>query len=271
MKAIQLKNITKSYDDTKILENFNLQIPHNEITCIIGPSGSGKSTILNLLSELLIPDSGEILNLNDKIVSYVFQSPRLLPWKTVKDNMKFVLDNKIEKNKLDEYIDGWLDAVELLDYKEYYPNQMSGGMKQRLALARGFAVPGNLLLMDEPFKGLDAPLRFKMVELIKKLWEKQKKTIVFVTHDIQEALLLGHSIIALGKKPVKIIENLTIDIPLNERKIGCVRLAKLEGYLFDLVEEGSLYKRHNKMNKHCCFENKSFLNIGSHYRKSSMT
>ena len=246
VKNIQLKDIGKSYNKFKILKDFNLTIPRDEIMCIVGSSGCGKSTILNIISGLVKQDSGEVVNTSEKLISYVFQEPRLLPWKTAGDNLKYVLKGKVPDNQLDEYVDRWLENVELSDYKNFYPRQMSGGMMQRLTLARAFAMPSNLLLMDEPFKGLDAPLRHKMIELTQKLWEHEKKTIVFVTHDIQEALLIGHRVVALSARPANVLDNIEITIPISERKIGCVKLSHMQARLYELIENGSLGARNCK-------------------------
>ncbi|OPL08470.1 MAG: hypothetical protein AVO33_10965 [delta proteobacterium ML8_F1] len=240
MDKIQLVNITKSYQELPVLEDFTLSLPHKEITCIVGPSGCGKTTLLNILAGLEVQDKGQVRNLDKDLISYVFQEPRLLPWKTAEDNLKFVLRDKVAPLKLDHYVKEWLDKVELLPFKDYYPRQMSGGMMQRLALARAFALPSDVLLMDEPFKGLDAPLRHKMLELTRKLWGEENKTIIFVTHDIQESLLIGHRVIALSTRPARILDDIKVDIAVRDRKIGCVKLARVEGYLYDLIEHGSL-------------------------------
>ncbi|MDW5298617.1 MAG: ATP-binding cassette domain-containing protein, partial [Sedimentibacter sp.] len=188
MSSIQFHNINKSFGDVKVLENIKFEIEEKKIICLVGPSGCGKSTILNLLSGRYTADSGEILNVAEKNISYIFQKPRLIPWLTLEKNMDFVLGDKSNRK---EIINEWLTRVELDGYEKSYPSQLSGGMEQRAALARAFMVPSDLLLMDEPFKGLDEPLKLRMLELVYKLWENNPKNIVFVTHDIREALLLG--------------------------------------------------------------------------------
>ena len=239
-KNIEIKNIKKAYGEFQILNDFNLTIPRDKIICIVGSSGCGKSTILNIVSGLVKPDGGNIINVDDKLISYVFQEPRLLLWKSAKDNLKYVLKGKVEDEILDSYVENWLDNVGLSEYKDFYPRQMSGGMMQRLALARAFAMPSNLLLMDEPFKGLDAPLRHKMIELLQRLWENDKKTIIFVTHDIQEALLIGHRVVALSGRPAEVLDNIELDMPVKDRKIGCTKLNRIQGILYELIEKGSL-------------------------------
>lgn len=267
MNNIQLKNIKKSYGDFKVLEDFNLTIPRDKIMCIIGSSGCGKSTILNIVSGLVKQDSGVVQNVDENLISYVFQEPRLLLWKTASENLKYVLKGKINGNQLDEYVSHWLENVGLSDYKELYPKQMSGGMMQRLALARAFAMPSNLLLMDEPFKGLDAPLRHKMIELTQKLWEHDKKTIIFVTHDIQEALLIGHRVVALSSRPANILDNIKLKIPISERKIGCAKLGHIQARLYELIEHGSLGIQNCKVKNEFCPSNKFNLLIDNMYNK----
>ena len=238
MSVIKLKNINKTFGLTKVLNNLSFDINKNEILCIVGPSGCGKSTILNLLAKIYEPDNGEISDLKDIEVSYVFQNPRLLPWKTVKENMEFVLQDKFEKQQLHKRIEYWLKSVELLDYSNMYPNQLSGGMKQRVALARAFSFTGNLLLMDEPFKGLDEPLRLRMIKLLIKLWKKDSKTIIFVTHDIREAVLLGHKIIVLTEKPTEVMEQIDINMLHEDRTIGCHKISRIERNIYSLLEYG---------------------------------
>lgn len=237
MKAIELKKINMSYGDTCVLDNITFDIEEKHITCIVGPSGCGKSTILNILSGRFKPDGGNIINLEGKKISYVFQKPRLIPWLSIVKNMEFVLGKTKEDN---EKISYWLNLVELSGYEDAYPSKLSGGMEQRAALARAFMVQSELLLMDEPFKGLDEPLKLRMLNLVHRRWKESQKTIVFVTHDIREALLLGDKIIVLKEKPTKVLDEITIDIPHNERHIGCHRLGKIEESIYAMLEGDSM-------------------------------
>jgi len=239
MNSIKIHKVNKSFGDIKVLDDIEFEIKDKEIICLVGPSGCGKSTILNLLSGRFRPDSGAILNLEEKKISFVFQKPRLIPWLTLEKNLEFVLDNQMNK---DEIISQWIMNVELEGYEKAYSSQLSGGMEQRASLARAFIVPSDLLLMDEPFKGLDEPLKIRMLDLVYKLWKKKPNTIVFVTHDIREALLLGHRIIVFKEKPTQVLEDITIDIAHKERHIGCHKIAKLEEYIYSLMSEKDDYK-----------------------------
>lgn len=243
MDSIQVTDVNKSFGSLHVLDNLNMTIKPNQILCIVGPSGCGKSTLLNLLAETDQPDSGTITKTENTEVSYVFQNARLLPWKTLTQNMSFVLENKYESDDINKIISYWLKQVELQEYVHLFPRQLSGGMEQRVALARAFSVPANLLLMDEPFKGLDEPLKLRMLELVYNLWEKQPKSIVFVTHDIREALFLGHKVAVLTDKPAKIIEEVEIPVPHKDRHIGCHGIARLEGYIYSLIDEAGATRR----------------------------
>ena len=234
MNSIKFHKINKSFGDIKILDNIEFEIEDKKIICLVGPSGCGKSTILNLLSGRFPADSGEIKNSAGKKISFVFQKPRLIPWLTLEKNLEFVLGNRSNKR---EVISQWIINVELEGYEKAYPSQLSGGMEQRASLARAFIIPSDLLLMDEPFKGLDEPLKLRMLDLVYKLWKKNPNTIVFVTHDIREALLLGDKIIVFKEKPTQVLEEITIDIAHKERRIGCHKIAKSEEYIYSLMNQ----------------------------------
>ncbi len=199
---IQLKNIYKAFDSLEVVKDFTLDIGDGEVICLLGPSGCGKSTILKMISGLDQNFEGSILGLEDKSISYVFQESRLLPWLSVKENLTYILEGKIETDKLESHIDYFLDKVELSAFKDAFPNTLSGGMKQRVSLARAFSMPHDILLLDEPFQGLDDKLKDQLMNLLENLIELDKKTVVMVTHDLSEAFRLGHKVIRLVGKPI---------------------------------------------------------------------
>jgi len=199
---LRLKNINKSFENLEVIKDFSLEINEGEVICLLGPSGCGKSTLLKMISGLDNKYSGTIDGVENKVFSYVFQESRLLPWLTVKDNLKYVLEGKMPNDKIDGHIDSFLREVELLDFKDAYPNTLSGGMKQRVSLARAFSVPHDILLLDEPFQGLDRDLKEQLMALLEKLLKKDDKTVVMVTHDLNEAFRLGHQVIRLKGKPI---------------------------------------------------------------------
>ncbi|MBV7273595.1 ABC transporter ATP-binding protein [Clostridium thailandense] len=187
---VQIKNLHKSYDNHKVLNNLSMDFIRNKITVITGPSGCGKTTLLNIISRIEKEDSGEII-LNNKDISYIFQEDRLIPHLTVYENIAFVLKSKMRKEEMKNIIDKYLAMVKLTEYKDKLPSKLSGGMKRRVAIARAFAYKSELLLMDEPFKGLDDKLKSEIIEYFLKIYKEDKRTVILVTHDMKEAELLG--------------------------------------------------------------------------------
>lgn len=216
---IKFEHVDKTLGQNKVLQDFSFAAERGKILCLIGPSGCGKTTILQLLAGLEQPDAGRINGVEGQ-VSYVFQEPRLLPWKTVSDNIAFVLRGALSPELHQETVTKYLNMTGLYDYRNSYPKTLSGGMKQRLALCRAFAFPHELLLLDEPFKSLDIPLRLNLVRQVARMWRANPRTIVMVTHDIMDALLLGHRILVLSAKPTAVLEVLELDLPLDQRDLG---------------------------------------------------
>ena len=180
--------ITKKYETTRVFENFSLEIQEGEILCVLGASGVGKSTLLNILSGLTAYE-GSIEKLPEK-VGYIFQESRLIPNLTVEQNLQYV-GGRVA------FIQEILEKVELSKLKNKYPETLSGGEKQRVAIARAFLSDTPLILMDEPFSSLDTPLKLRLINAFVQLWREKKQTAVFVTHDIEEAWLLGHRIVII--------------------------------------------------------------------------
>jgi NitT/TauT family transport system ATP-binding protein len=203
----ELSHIFKDYDGLEIFSDFSLKLEENRINCILGPSGCGKSTLLNMLAEIIHPVKGSIKGLPSHR-SYVFQEPRLLPWKTVRKNIEFVLQDQLPAEEVKERVEKYLKLVELDAFGDYYPSKLSGGMKQRASLARAFSYESGLILMDEPFNSLDYKLRKTLGKAFLRLWEEDKRTVVFVTHDIDEAVEFGHFIFVLTSPPVKIVKRI---------------------------------------------------------------
>lgn len=202
---LKLKNLNKSFPDLELFRDFSISFTRGKINCLLGPSGCGKTTILNIISGSVEADSLSANDLRTHSFSYVFQEPRLLPWKTVKGNLFFTLKGQIPEKELDSAAMEYLQLVELEKFSHYYPSALSGGMKQRLSLARAFSFPSDIILMDEPFKALDIKLKTNLMDRFRNLWEKDKRTVIFVTHEVDEALLLGQKITVLSGPPVRII------------------------------------------------------------------
>ncbi|WP_326910777.1 ABC transporter ATP-binding protein [Sedimentibacter sp. MB31-C6] len=216
---ISFKNISKIYNDSYILKNFNITFDDNKITCLFGPSGVGKTTIANILAGLIQVDSGNITGTENSLYSYVFQEPRLLKWYSVYDNIDFVLRDVYELDERKKIIENYINMVELFNYKDYLPKNLSGGMAQRVSLARAFAYPSNILIMDEPFKGLDLKLKKEMIQSFLKLWSKSKRTVIFITHDIEEASSLSDTIYYIKNHPAEIIKKISKNNDINNDEI----------------------------------------------------
>lgn len=195
-----IENINIKYNDDIIYNSFNIEFEDKKINCIIGESGCGKTTLLNYISNLLIYRGVRF--------AYVFQNNRLIPWKNIYENLKIIAKKYIDKNRLDEEIDNVLDLIRLQDFKYYYPEELSGGMKQRINLARALLGNFEIILMDEPFKSLDIRCKNEMMEIIKVINKKNRSTIILVTHDKNELINLADKVFVLGEMPVKILREI---------------------------------------------------------------
>jgi len=242
-----LENIGHFYGETEVLHDISLSIPSGKILCIVGPSGCGKSTLLRLIGGLERPTSGQVIQLGtppeDCInpLTYVFQDFALLPWFSVEKNISVVLeDHDITKTRRAEIITDVLARTKLTDFSKALPRQLSGGMKQRVALARALAVNPAVMLMDEPLSALDSQTRELLMDDLVSLWTRQPFTAVYVTHNLNEAVRLGHSIVVLSRRPGCIREIITIDKPLTEREIWDDDLDQKQKYLWNLMREEAM-------------------------------
>jgi ABC-type nitrate/sulfonate/bicarbonate transport system ATPase subunit len=218
MTDIQININNKTYPTaTKpSIQGLKLSLNSNEFICLVGPSGCGKTTLLNIIAGLDNDYDGDILvgqqHTHPKI-GYVFQTPRLLPWRTVRENIELALDG----NQSPEVIDELLEVMQLTAAQHVYPERLSLGMSRRVAIIRAFAVDPEVLLMDEPFVSLDAPTARQVRELLLKLWQQRPHTVLFVTHDLREAIALADRLVFLSTSPMQVVSEVPVPIARSER------------------------------------------------------
>ena len=239
---VKVTPLTKKFDDLLVLDDISFTVKEGEFLCIVGPTGCGKTTFLNSLTKLYKPTSGEIL-INDEPVdllrhniAYIFQEYSTMPWLTVEENVGFGLDIKnIPKSEAKEKVNEYLQVVGLEKYRNYYPDQLSASMLQRVVIARAFATEPEVLLMDEPYGQLDIELRFRLEDELLKLWERNKTTVIFITHNIEEAVYLGERILVLTNKPTGIKKEIYNNIQ-RPRNIAAKDFVDLRNEVTDLIK-----------------------------------
>lgn len=241
---IRLDGIHHSYGDFEVLRDITLDIPAGQIVCIVGPSGCGKSTLLRFIGGLERPGRGQITQIGAppqgclNPLTYIFQDFALLPWRSVAGNISLVLeDHGIRGAAAREIIDDVLARTKLTDFARALPKQLSGGMKQRVAIARALAVKPAVMLMDEPLSALDSQTRELLMDDLIALWSRQPFTAVYVTHNLNEAVRLGHRIVVLSRRPGQIREVVEIDTPLDQRAFGDPALDEKQKYLWHLMRD----------------------------------
>jgi ABC-type nitrate/sulfonate/bicarbonate transport system ATPase subunit len=233
--AIKLTNVAKQHalangERLRVLEDISFEAGDHSFTSILGPSGCGKSTILNLIAGLDNHSSGQI-SIDGRRVGFVFQQPRLLNWRTVAQNVTLPLEQqKLGSHPMQERARLYLSLVGLDGYADYYPLQLSGGMQQRVAIARALAIEPDILLMDEPFSGLDEITARNLRQELIRIWQETQKTILFVTHSISEAVFLSQQILIVSAKPARIFKRTTVEMPY-PREYGDLRLFEIETQL----------------------------------------
>ncbi len=221
---LRIENASKQFSNGFIaIDNLTLQVKAGEIISFVGTSGCGKSTLLRILSGLDFPTSGSVLIDNEPVlaphpeVGIIFQEPRLMPWLTVRENVQFGLI-AIARSKKEQLTQVMLDRVDLTEFADALPRQLSGGMAQRVAIARALVTEPSILLLDEPFSALDAFIRMKLQDHLLKIWQYTQPTMILVTHDIEEALVLSDRIIVMRGNPGRIHQTLTLDLPRPRRR-----------------------------------------------------
>jgi sulfonate transport system ATP-binding protein len=239
---VKVINLTKKFGDLLVLDDVSFEVAEKEFMCVVGPTGCGKTTFLNSLTKLYLPTTGEILVNNEPVdmkkhnISYIFQEQSTMPWLNVEENVGFGLAIKgLDQKSKKEAIDEVLEIVGLNDFRKYYPNELSASMIQRVVIARAFATKPELLLMDEPYGQLDIELRFKLEDELIKLWQRTQTTVLFITHNIEEAVYLSEKILVLTNKPTKIKKIIDNHLP-RPRSVVDPEFIKLRNEVTELIK-----------------------------------
>jgi len=238
---LELQNVSKVYkrsnSTTEVLRDVSLQVRANEFICLVGPSGCGKTTLLRIIDGLISANSGSVV-IDGRVVSkpgsdrgFVFQQDSLFPWRSVRGNVKFGLEIQgVGEQEANRKAQHFIKLVGLEDFQGHYPHELSGGMRQRANLARALAVGPEILLMDEPFAALDAQTRELMQAELLRIWNREKRTVVFITHQIEEACFLADRVVVMGARPGQIKEIVDIQIP-RPRQLQVKRTPSFAAYV----------------------------------------
>lgn len=239
---VLVEHLTKSFGDLLVLDDISFDVKKGEFLCIVGPTGCGKTTFLNSLTKLYKIDSGSILIDGEEIdlkkhnIAYIFQEYSTMEWLNVEENVSYGLKIKhTPKDLMKQRVDTVIKMVGLEKFRNYYPRQLSASMLQRVVIARTFAVEPELLLMDEPYGQLDLILKYKLEDELLDLWQKTKTTVIFITHNIEEAVYLSDRILVLTNKPTKVKQEIINDLP-RPRKISDTRFVELRNQITELIK-----------------------------------
>lgn len=239
---VNVTNLTKKFGDLLVLDNISFNVMKGEFLCIVGPTGCGKTTFLNSLTKLYDITAGDILIDNEPVdlrkhnIAYIFQEYSTMPWLKVEDNIKYGLKvKKLSKKEIQKRTDEVIEIVGLEEYRDYYPRQLSASMLQRVVIARAFAVQPELLIMDEPYGQLDIELRFKLEDELLKLWKETGTTVIFITHNIEEAVYLGERVLVLTNKPTHIKKEIVNELS-RPRDIASDKFIEMRNKITDLIK-----------------------------------
>ncbi len=243
---VAVKGVTRTFGSgdaaVHALGPIDVEIKPGEFVCLVGPSGCGKSTLLRLIGKLIRPTSGEIEIASDgsggRTTSVVFQEYSIFPWRTVEQNIRLGLDlAKVDRREANRTAALWIERLGLKGFEGAYPDTLSGGMKQRVSIARALAVDPELLLMDEPFAALDAQLRLVLQEELLSLWQEFQRTVLFVTHSLDEAILLGDRVIVMSARPGRVLANLEVPFgrPRSSDVRGSAEFGQLEQEIWSIL------------------------------------
>jgi len=239
---VEVKNLTKYFGNLHVLDNVSFNIKEGEFVCVVGPTGCGKTTFLNLLTRIYEPTSGDLYIDGEPAdprkhhLAFVFQEPSAYPWLTVEQNLAFGLRIKnTPENIVKERVEKIIELLGLQDFRNSYPHQLSVSTEQRVIIGRAFATNPDLLLMDEPYGQMDIKMRFYLEDEVIRLWKEIGSTIVFITHNIEEAVYLAERVLILTNKPATIKEDLKIDLP-RPRNVSDPKFIEIRKYITEQIK-----------------------------------
>ena len=239
---VRVENLTKYFGDLHVLDNISFNIKKGEFLCVVGPTGCGKTTFLNLLTRIYMPTSGDLYIDGEPAdpkkhnLAFVFQEPSAMPWLTVEKNLRFGLEiKKLPKEEIDRRMQDILKMLGLEEFRNFYPHQLSVSTAQRIIIGRAFIMHPDLLLMDEPYGQMDIKLRFYLEDEVIRLWKTLGSTVVFITHNIEEAVYLADRVLILTNKPATIKEEIQIDLP-RPRNVVDEKFIKYRQYITEQIK-----------------------------------
>lgn len=238
---VKVEKLCKSFGDLKVIEDCSFQIYDGEFVCVVGPTGCGKTTFLNMLSNLLEPTTGSVLIDGEKAspkkhnLSFIFQEPSAFPWLTVEENIAYGLKAKHrDKAYIREQTEHMMRLMGLEKYRRSYPKELSTSTEQKIVIGRAFAMNPDLLLMDEPYGQMDIKTRFYLEDEVIRIWKEYQKTVVFITHNIEEAVYLAERVLILTNKPAKVKEEIVIPLP-HPRNVEDPKFVRIRNYITEQI------------------------------------
>lgn len=239
---IHVENLTKKFGDLLVLDNISFDIKKGEFVCVVGPTGCGKTTFLNLLSCLIQPTAGKLLidgqpaDPKKHDIAFVFQEPSSFPWLNVEQNIEIGMKiKKITESERKERVERMISLMGLEQFRKSYASQLSVSTEQRMVIARAFAMNPDLLLMDEPYGQMDIKMRFYLEDEVIRLWRETGTTVIFITHNIEEAVYMAERILILSNKPATVKEEVLVDLP-RPRCVSDPRFVEIRKYVTDQIK-----------------------------------
>lgn len=239
---VEVKDLTKRFGDLLVLDHMNFDIKKNEFVCVVGPTGCGKTTFLNCLTRIHQPSEGDLFIDGEPVdprkhnISFIFQEPSALPWLTVEENIAYGLKiKKLPKDEINKRVEQIIKLMGLQDSRKKYPGDLSVSVAQRVVIGRSFAMQPDLLLMDEPYGQMDVKMRFYLEDEVIRLWKELGSTVVFITHNIEEAVYLAERVIILSNKPANIKEEIKIDLP-HPRNVADPKFIEYREYITEKIK-----------------------------------